>query len=240
MEKYLYLGLNLLTISVPLIRSFEPRIKFFSKWKAFFLANIPIAIGFLIWDEYFTQAGVWGFNERYLSGIYIGSLPLEECLFFFTVPYASVFLFEVLNYFNKRSLAANTNRSIAFILALSNLALAFLFFDKAYTAVSLLVNGALLLVLAVFLKDYLKGMFRTYLIVLPGFFFVNGILTGSFIEEPVVWYNDLENMGLRMGTIPLEDAFYGMSLIFMNLLLYKFFKVLLRIDREPNLESSFS
>lgn len=223
MENYLYLALNLFTISVPLLRSFEPRIHFIGKLKYFLLANLPVAIAFLIWDEFFTQAGIWGFNERYLSGLYLGSLPIEEVLFFLTIPYASVFLYEVLNYFVKWEPKLVITRFAAIFVGGFNLAIAASFPDKAYTFVALAVNGSLLILLAVLFPQLLRGLFRTYLIVLPGFFFVNGVLTGSFIEEQIVWYNDMENLGVRMGTIPVEDSFYGMSLIFGTLVLYKLF-----------------
>lgn len=54
------------------------------------------------------------------------------------------------------------------------------------------------------------------------FFIVNGILTGSWIDEPVVWYNDSENLGIRIGTIPFEDAFYGFLLIALVIDLYRY------------------
>jgi lycopene cyclase domain-containing protein len=53
------------------------------------------------------------------------------------------------------------------------------------------------------------------------FFIVNGILTGTGIENEVVWYNNDENLGIRMLTIPIEDSVFAFSLILLNLLLFK-------------------
>ena len=67
----------------------------------------------------------------------------------------------------------------------------------------------------VFLKKrrVLSKIFITFLFILIPFFLVNGILTGSFIEQPIVWYNDMENMGVRIGSIPVEDLFYAFSML---------------------------
>lgn len=64
----------------------------------------------------------------------------------------------------------------------------------------------------------------TFLIILIPFFIVNGILTGSFIEDQVVWYNNTENLGIRMVTIPVEDAGYAFSMIFMSIILITKFR----------------
>jgi len=59
-------------------------------------------------------------------------------------------------------------------------------------------------------------------VMLIPFFIVNGILTGSFIENEVVWYNNSENLGVRLLTIPIEDTIYAFTLILTNLLLMEF------------------
>jgi lycopene cyclase domain-containing protein len=60
-----------------------------------------------------------------------------------------------------------------------------------------------------------------YPILLIPFFIVNGILTGSGLPQPIVWYNNAENIGIRLWTIPVEDIFYGFELMFINVYLYE-------------------
>jgi lycopene cyclase domain-containing protein len=56
------------------------------------------------------------------------------------------------------------------------------------------------------------------------FFIVNSILTGTFIKDEVVWYNNSEILGIRLLTVPVEDIGYLFSLILLNLLTMDRFK----------------
>ena len=54
---------------------------------------------------------------------------------------------------------------------------------------------------------------------------MNGLLTGSFIPGEVVWYDNAENLGFRIGTVPIEDAFYAFNMLYMSLVLIEKFKL---------------
>ena len=58
----LYMIIDLASISIPLLFSFHPRIQFVKEWKYALPAIILAAIPYLIWDEWFTADGIWGFN----------------------------------------------------------------------------------------------------------------------------------------------------------------------------------
>jgi lycopene cyclase domain-containing protein len=223
--KFTYLLVNLCSVAIPLAFSFEGKLQFYKKWKALFPALLIPATLFIVWDSLFTTQGVWGFNEQYLTGIKLYNLPLEEVLFFFCIPYCCVFTYEVLNYFIKEDLLGKNARYGATILAYMLVAIAFQYSDLAYTFyTSVFTLAFLLLHLVVLKKPYWSRLVLAYLVILVPFFIVNGILTGTGLENPVVWYNDAENLGIRLLTIPVEDTIYGFLLIGFNISLFEYFK----------------
>jgi lycopene cyclase domain-containing protein len=82
--------------------------------------------------------------------------------------------------------------------------------DKIYTLITATVTILSFIYLHFIAKsEWLTKASVVYAILMLGFFPVNGILTGSFLDKPIVNYNPNEFMGIRMLTIPIEDAVYG-------------------------------
>lgn len=219
--KYTYLLVDLLSISVPLLFSFHPRLKFFKAWGSLLPAIILPASLFIAWDYFFVKAGVWSFNTGYLTGIQWLGLPMEEVLFFICIPYACVFTFFCLDKLCQLQMTPRLENLITGALVIGLIALATVHRSKAYSFSAFLVLAILLVLAKSLLRvSWLGRFYIIYAILMFPFMIVNGILTGSWIENAVILYNPSENMGMRLGTIPAEDIFYGMALFLFNLLVF--------------------
>ncbi|WP_430817988.1 lycopene cyclase domain-containing protein [Carboxylicivirga marina] len=222
-KNYTYLFINLACIAIPLVASFYPKHSFFKEWPYFLPANIVVATLFIIWDYFFTAMGIWGFNPDYLTELYLFNLPLEEVLFFFAIPYACVFTWFSINYLVKNNPLKRYQAAITISLAILFILVGIGFWGKWYTSLTALLAGTYLL-LAFYKKRNLSYVYLSYIIVLPFFFMSNGLLTGSLLDEPIVWYDNTYNLDLRIGTIPIEDSVYGFLLVLMNIDLYQWLK----------------
>lgn len=221
-ERYLYLALNVGSISFPFLFSFYPKANFSKEWKHLFPALFITAFVFIVWDELFTQLGVWGFNPRYLTGIYLGSLPLEEVMFFVFIPYACLFIYFAVGYLSQKDHFISVHRHVTLVLIVFLVITGVFFFDRWYTSVTFFSLALFLSLHRWYWRSTYMGRFYfSYLFVLIPFFIVNGILTGSFIDQEVVWYNNHENLGIRIGTIPADDLFYNMLMLLMVTSIYE-------------------
>lgn len=210
----LYLWIILGTIIFPLLLSFDKKIHFYTHWKTVFPAIFIVGVFFLLWDNYFTEHGVWGFNERYVQGIYLFRLPLEEVLFFLVVPYACVFVYEVVKGYLPNLKLDLLGRAFAFLMVLSGLLLTIFYLRNWYTLTA--CSLSVLLVIGIHFRARAKWFNHfalTFIICLIPFLIVNGILTGFMTPEPVVWYSENHITGIRIGTIPLEDIYYNLCML---------------------------
>jgi lycopene cyclase domain-containing protein len=182
------------------------------------IAIVIPAIPFLLWDVFVTGTH-WHFNSKYVSGIKIINLPIEEILFFITVPFACLFTWEMII---RRAKEKTLNLKWLRIVLYLALPAGIYFFavGKQYTGLTLSF-----LFLANLLDQFLKTnllynqRFYFYLLLIVIFTLIfNGFLTW----RPVVTYGVEYQLDFRIITIPVEDFFYGIALLFMNTSLYSY------------------
>ena len=156
-------------------------------------------------------------------------------LFFICIPFSCVFTYYCFNRFYNLAWNKKTEFFFSIFFSLSLIIAAYIFREKLYTFVTF-ISTALVCILLKFVcrVTWFGKAVSVYAILLIPFFVVNGILTGTGLEEPVVRYNDSENLGLRVFTIPIEDAFFGLNLM----LAYLFFYIRLEKKNEEDAEET--
>ena len=217
----LYLIITLSVLAAPLALSFDRRVAFHRKWKQLFISMIPVSAAYLAWDIWVTARGDWSFSAEYAGNLKILGLPPGEWLFFFVVPYACIFILEVVRaYFPKRE---HTNRTLVNLIGLGVIGVALfsavVFRQQEYTVLALL-SFALWVVAVLVIQPQLfhdSHMLWFFILSTVAFLLVNGILTGM----PIVRYNPQAIWNLRIITIPLEDLLYNIGMLGFYVLSYE-------------------
>jgi lycopene cyclase domain-containing protein len=205
--------------------SFDRRVAFYRNYRYLFPAILCMMLVFVPWDMAFVAAKIWGFDARYVSGVAIGNLPIEEWLFFPVVSYACLFIYECLGYYVSRNPLERWHRPILVGIAILGLALALTHLPRLYTSLKVgTASVAILGVLYLLRPSYLARFLLTYLVSWVPFLLMNGILTGAFIDGQVVWYAPAHILGLRIGTIPVEDAYYNLMMLLTTTVVYEALK----------------
>lgn len=222
MMSYTYILINFFTVIICFLSSFDGRIQFNKLFGKFLVSSTIVAIPFIIWDIVFTAKGVWWFDLNYTLGFKIAGLPIEEWLFFYCIPFSCVFTYYCFEKFYTLALANAFNNVIVFTSVIVLGVVGLLYYERIYTLLTVIVTILTLCYLHfIAQKEWIGKASFVYLVLMPGFFAVNGILTGSLIPSPVVNYNPDDFIGIRMGTIPVEDAVYGYSQFLLNIYFFK-------------------
>ncbi|MFZ9430536.1 MAG: lycopene cyclase domain-containing protein [Bacteroidia bacterium] len=219
---YTYIILIAFTISGPFLLSFDKKVAFYKEWKYFLLSMLPTSLAYIVWDIIATRTAVWQFNKAFLLGPFIGELPLEEYLFFVVVPYACLFIYACLKaYFPKINKPRWHNVYSAIVIVLCLVA-QIIAPGHAYTWSTFGLLGITFVTLqAIKFTHHLSYLMAAWAVALIPMAFVNGILTGN----PVLIYDNAENLGIRIGTIPLEDFFYNLLYMTWMISLYEWYKI---------------
>jgi lycopene cyclase domain-containing protein len=222
-----YLIFNLVVLSGPVFFGSLKCCYIWNHWKQMLIAIVLPAIPFLLWDALVTGTH-WNFNPKYVSGIKIINLPVEEILFFITVPFACLFTWEMIIRRVKEK-QVNTQWLRVLLYAALPAGIYFFLIGKQYTSLTLTF---------LFLANLLDQILRTNLLHDKRFYFYllliiifTLIFNGFLTWRPIVTYGVNYQLDFRIITIPVEDFFYGISLLFMNTSIYK---LLIRKEGEAN------
>lgn len=211
--KYEYLLFNIIVISGPLFFGSLKRFYFWGTIKESLISIIIAAIPFIIWDAAVANRH-WFFVDEYTLGFRILKLPFEEILFFFSVPFACLFTWEMVKRHSTPSFLNFTikgNSIFTISIIITSISLLLLFIGKEYTSLAGLFFVASLLYDKIFGASILtSNKFLFFFILITIFTLVfNGYLTW----RPIVTYDEIYQLDFRIFTIPIEDFFFGYALL---------------------------
>lgn len=222
---FTYATILFLTVIICFVASFDSRIQFNKQFTNFFKASLLVAVPFILWDIWFTYMGVWWFNTDYTLGIIIAGLPLEEMLFFIFIPFSCIFTYFVIDKYYPWNCLAAFNNILVFTSIIILTVAALLNIDRIYTFITCLLTVFVLVYLHLIIKaQWITKASVVFTLLMLGFFPVNGVLTGTGLESPIVNYNPNDFLGIRMFTIPVEDAVYGYTQFLLILYFFKYFQ----------------
>ena len=209
-----YLVFNIIVISGPLFFGSLKRFYFWNYWKQALLSVIISAIPFLFWDTSVTDRH-WFFANDYTLGFRIFGLPIEEILFFITVPFACLFTWEMVKRHSNPPIfrKIKINRTSITYIAIFFLVVSIFAINngKEYTFLSSLFFVASIL------YDRLWGASILTSDKFPFFFILISLFTlvfnGYLTWRPIVTYDIIYQLDFRIFTIPVEDFFFGYALL---------------------------
>jgi lycopene cyclase domain-containing protein len=172
------------------------------------LKSVPVIIFFLIWDGLVTTHW-WDFNQSFVLHQYtFFKLPIEEILFFITVPFALLTLTENLHQRIKEPKIEEKKSLVYMYYSIKGVLIVVtgitLFQGYYYTS---FITGALFFAIRrtiIFNKIYSIGIGLTALTTLLFNYYLTAL--------PIVTYNQVYKTNAMIGTIPLEDFGYGILL----------------------------
>lgn len=90
--QYLLLMAGCLAITLPLELILGVRV--YRRPRRLLLALLPTVALFSAWDVWGIVRNHWWYSERFMTGIRIGLMPLEELVFFLVIPVCGLLTYE--------------------------------------------------------------------------------------------------------------------------------------------------
>lgn len=213
-----YLLFNLVVAAGPVMASFDRRVRYVRRWPRALLASAIVAVPYLVWDA-LVAGRHWDFVHGRTLDLRIAGLPPGEILFFITVPFACLFVWEILRTFWPGRELPDLRWVPWTLMALIPLGVLLLLFGVEYTGLALIALG---------LAAALDRLLGTRLLHNPtawnwlGIVLLLVLIFNTYLTaRPIVVYADAYRVMVRLGTIPLEDFVYGLSHLLLVVVVYE-------------------
>lgn len=217
MRSYAY-ALFLVAIATALIGPFFVGVRFWRQWRGMVRGILFVSVPFILWDIYATRHYHWFFNPIYVQSWRVFGLPIEEILFFVIVPLACMSVWTVMERLPDRPMGNPQNIRLGLLTTALVLSAAVLLVSgRPYTHIVLLAASITCVLLARSPGLLATRRFWTFQLICLGLFFISNTVLTSL---PIVQYNPGAILGLRVGTIPLEDLAYHFALLNLFLLAF--------------------
>lgn len=195
---------------------------FWRQWRSAVRALLLVSIPFIVWDMLAAHAGHWFFNPTYTLAGRLYGLPIEEVLFFVTVPLACMVVWVLLARMAQPNAAVAPRyvvKAVLYGVAAALVLLAAISEGRTYTRLALLAAAGTCLVLLWRVQLAVTKRFVLFQACSFGLFMLcNTLLTAL----PIITYGAAAVTGWRVGTIPVEDFLYNFALVNLFLVAYEF------------------
>lgn len=217
-----YLVILLITIAGPVIATILSRRLRLTRleWGKMLLVFVCVSVPFVLLDVLQHARGWWSYNTNLVFDGRLFGLPLEEVAFFFAIPFSSLYLYSHLAKVpSLQKPISLPQRMLASIAMLAVVVLAVVE-AKERTVVDALLCLIVISTTSLLITPY---QLKRHDIVWVGaiallFLVVNGLLTSL----PIVMYDSSFGSSLRLGSIPLADGVYNVSLLLSALFVYRY------------------
>lgn len=94
MDAYRYLALMAACALVTLPLEWVLWARVYRRPRRLLLTLLPVVAVFVAWDTIAIARGSWHYSQRFLTGVLVRILPLEELVFFVVVPVCALITYE--------------------------------------------------------------------------------------------------------------------------------------------------
>ncbi len=198
------------------------RLNVYSSVKYMFPAIAFSAAILIMIDLQFAKLAVWSYHPKYVLGINLLDLPVEEWLFYIVVPFLGIFIYEFVKQQFSRFEYPNFSLLLSFIVLV-------LVGITSYSSHSKTYPFFLFFLITIYLgytifrnrfKTHYTKFYLSYILLLVPFILIEKVLIGL----PIIEYNDVYFLGAQLFSVPIENFASLFLLHIITITVYEYLK----------------